>query len=110
MVDNMETLAKSTGIADTNLLQGFVNDFFKICSIDVERILPCIQKGDNEAVIRHSHNIYGAAHRLSLTEIRQAAGSLYKAANNMETEKYVALYEELKNVFQTGIEEYKETA
>ncbi len=101
---DMETLAKSTGIANTELLKCFVRDFFTICSKDLERIPPSIEKGDNEAVIRHSHNIYGAAYRLRLEDIKQAA------ANNMETEKYDKLYDELAEVFTAGQTDYKKTA
>ena len=43
---DMETLAKSTGIANTELLKGFVRDFFAICSKDLERIPQSIEKGD----------------------------------------------------------------
>ena len=107
---DMETLAKSTGIANTELLKCFVRDFFTICSKDLERIPPSIEKGDNEAVIRHSHNIYGAAYRLRLEDIKQAAASLVCAANNMATEKYDKLYDELAEVFTAGQTDYKKTA
>lgn len=107
---DMETLAKSTGISNTELLKGFVRDFFIICSKDLERIPQSIEKGDNEGVIRHSHNIYGAAYRLRLEDIKQAAASLVRAANKMETEKYDKLYDELAEVFIAGQIDYKETA
>lgn len=110
MIVNMEELAVTTGINDIELLKSFVGDFFKICSKDLERITVSIEKGDNEAVVRHSHNIYGAAYRLRLAEIREAAATLGKAAANMETEKYGKLYGELKDVFLTGSEEYKKIA
>ena len=98
---DMETLAKSTGIANTELLKGFVCDFFNICSKDLERIPQSIKKGDN---------IYGAAYRLRLEDIKQAAACLVRAANNMETEKYDKLYDELAEVFTAGQIDYKETA
>ncbi len=107
---DMETLAKSTGIANTELLKGFVRDFFTICSKDLERIPQSIQKGDNESLIRHSHNIYGAAYRLRLEDIKQAAACLVRAANNMETEKYDKLYDELSEVFISSKTDYKEIA
>lgn len=107
---DMETLAKSTGISNTELLKGFVRDFFIICSKDLERIPQSIEKGDNEGVIRHSHNIYGAAYRLRLEDIKQAAAYLVRAANKMETEKYDKLYDELAEVFTAGQIDYKETA
>lgn len=107
---DMETLAKSTGIADTELLKGFVHDFFAICSRDLARIPQSIEKGDNEALARHSYNIYGVAYRLRLEDIKQAAASLVRAAHNMETEKYDKLYDELSVAFNTGQMDYKETA
>lgn len=110
MIVDMEELSSATGINDTELLKSFVGDFFKICSKDLERIDICIQNGDSQAVAHHSHNIYGAAYRLRLEEIRQAAATLGKAAANMETEKYSKLYDELQTVFNAGSEEYKKIA
>ncbi len=110
MIVDMEELAATTGIYDTELLKTFVGDFFKICSKDLERIVVSMKKGDNKAVVHHTHNIYGAAYRLALKEIREAAATLGKAAANMETEKYDKLYGELVEVFNTGSEEYKKIA
>lgn len=110
MIVNLEELAATTGISDTELLKSFVGDFFKICAKDLERIIASIEKGDNQAVVHHSHNIYGAAYRLRLEEIREAAATLGKAAANMETEKYSQLYSELAAVFNNGSEEYQKIA